>query len=405
MGKRSSIAFGAVGVVLIVVAIVWWTAIAPALTKLPSTIDSPMNFEGKLTQYVDSATQQPLAAGQEVVIPFTALRTFKSLADQYTSSVAMCQDTIVLTVAGKEQPPQIFNDPLDRKTRKFVDSSDSWAYAKEIVLKDRVGHYGPLFPGGLKVGDKVSGFFDDVSTAYDLPIAEKIDNFEGLGVTALKIDAACPSTAYYPAIATALLGSQGLPAQITFDQLSAQLKAKGLDLAALLGGLAKVATPEDLQALQALTQQPVKLKYFMEGKDIVYIEQKTGATIGATLNRTTSMQIDTSGLLSAFMIISKYSQDATVGPMIAAVTKAAGSLAQAAPTPVFNQTMSIIKTSEATLVADAKTNLSKLALANLWIPLIIVIVGFLALITGGFLMFKSRKAAPGSSPGAEVTGE
>ena len=60
--------------------------------------------------------------------------------------------------------------------------------------------------------------------------------------------------------------------------------------------------------------------------------------------------------------------------------------------------MSIIKTSEATLVAEAKTNLSKLALANLWIPLIIVIVGFLALVTGGFLMFKSRKAAPGFSP-------
>ena len=79
MGKKSSIAFGVVGIVLVVVAIVWWVAIGPAMIKLPSNIDSPMTFEGKLTQYIDSATQQPLAAGQEVVIPFTAVRTFSSL--------------------------------------------------------------------------------------------------------------------------------------------------------------------------------------------------------------------------------------------------------------------------------------------------------------------------------------
>ena len=398
MGKKGSIAFGVVGVVLVVVAIVWWAAIGPSLTKLPSNIDSPMNFEGKLTQFMNPATQQSLPLGQETVIPFTAVRTFSSLADLYTSKVAMCHDSTVLTVAGQAQPAQVFQDPLDRKTRKFVESDQSWAYSPQIVLKDRVGHYGPLFPAGLKVGDTVSGFFDDVSAAFDLPVEDKIANWEGTGVTALKINAAIPATEYYPAVAQAFLGSQGLPMELTFAEVSAQLKAKGLDLGALLTGLATVATPADLQSLQAMTQQPVKLKYYMQGKDIVYIEQKTGATIGATLDRTTTMQIDTSGLLQAFLIISKYASDPTVGPAVTAVMQAAGQLAKAEPTKVFNQNMSIIKTSEEALAKDAKKNISLLTLVKLWIPLIVVIVGAILLIIGGCLFFRARK--PKTAPAA-----
>ena len=130
MGKKGSIAFGVLGIVLVVVAIVWWVAIGPAMIKLPSDLNSPMTFQGNLTQYIDSATQQSLPAGQEKVIPFTAVRTFSSLADLYTSSVAVCKDSTIMTVGGQAQPPQVFYDPLDRKTRKYVKSDQSWAYDK-----------------------------------------------------------------------------------------------------------------------------------------------------------------------------------------------------------------------------------------------------------------------------------
>ncbi len=43
--------------------------------------------------------------------------------------------------------------------------------------------------------------------------------------------------------------------EISFADFSAMLKAQGLDLEALLGALFSVASAEDLQALQALTQQ------------------------------------------------------------------------------------------------------------------------------------------------------
>jgi hypothetical protein len=397
VGKKGSIAFGVVGIVLIVVAIVWWTAIAPSLVKLPSDINTPMDFEGNLTQYIDSATQQPLAAGQEMVVPFTVLRTFASLTDLYTSGTAVCSDTLVMTIAGQARPAQLTQYALDRKTRKCVESNENWAYSPKIVLKDRVGHYGPLFPGGLKVGDTLSTFFNDVNTSFDVKVAEEIKDYNGLGVTVMKIDASRPAADYYPPIAQAFLGGQGLPMEITFAQLSAQLKAKGLDLDSLMAGLATVAAPEDLQALQALTGQPVKLIYKQESGDVIYVEKTTGATVGATFDRTTSMQMDTANLLQAFVIIGKYAQDPNIGPAIAAVMQAAGQLAQAGPSKVFNQNMSIIKTSEANLAKDAKEKVSLVNLVRMWIPLIVLIVGFIVLVIGAGLMFRARKVTAKAS--------
>ncbi|OFW59848.1 MAG: hypothetical protein A2133_07345 [Actinobacteria bacterium RBG_16_64_13] len=397
MRKKSSLAFGVVGIVLIVVAIVWWVALAPWLVKLPSDLDVNMDFEGTLTKYLDPATGQPLPGGQGTAIPFTVLRTFASVSNKYTSSVAVCSDTIAMTAGGQESPAQITQYALDRKSRKCVESDENWAYSPQIVMGDRVGHYGPLFPGSLEVGTTVSAFFNDVNTAFDIKVAEKIDDYNGLGITAIKIDATRPATEYYPPIAQAVLGSQGLPMEITFAQLSAQLKAKGLDLDGLMGALATVATPEDMQALQALTQQPIKMAYKQSSGDVIYIEEKTGATVGADFDRTTTMEADTAGLLGAFAIIGKYASHPNVGPAIGAAMQAATQLAQAEPTMVFNQRMSIIPASEQTLAKDAQKKASLLTLVDLWIPLIIVIVGLLLLALGGYLLLRKRTVAASAS--------
>ena len=397
MGKKFSAALIVIGILLVALAIVWWAVIAPSLVKLPSDVDTPMNFEGNLTLYIDPETGQPLPEGQEMALPMTVVRTFKSLADLYTSNTAVFEDTLVMTVMGDEGDPQVSRYALDRKTRKCVDSDENWAYAPQIVLADRVGNYGPLFPGDLKVGDTVTAFFNDPAKAFDVTVVEEIADWNGLGVTALKIDATRASSDYYPAIAEAVLGAgQGLPMEITFEELSAQLAAQGLDLEALLTALATVASPQDLQALQALTQEPIKITYKQESGDVIYIEQKTGATIGATFDRTTTMSPDTSGLVGAFAIIGKYASDPTVGPAITAAIQAGTQLAGAEPTKVFNQNMSIVKEgdgSEATLVDSAKEKIPLLALVNLWIPVIVGVIGALILILGAAILARRRKAA------------
>jgi hypothetical protein len=401
VGKKSSIALSVVGVVLIVVAIVWWTAIEPALTKLPSDVDTRMDFEGKLTLYVDPETEQPLAAGQE--IPITVLRTFKSIPDLYTSGTAVFEDSLVLTVAGQEQAPQVARYALDRKTRKCVESDENWAYSPQIVLPGRVGYYGPLFPGGLEVGDTVTAFFNDPAQPFDVTVAEKIEDYNGLGITALKIDATRPTTPYDPTIAQAVLvQGQGLPTEISFTQFSTQLKAAGLDLDALLGALLPVATPEDLQALQTMTQQPIQLVYSQNSGDVIYIEQKTGATVGATFDRTTTMSPDPSGLMGALTIVGNYASDPAIGPAITAAMQAATQLSQAEPIKVFNQNMTIIPSSEADLAASAKDKIPLLAWAKLGIPLIVVIIGALVLAGGCYLILRTRKPAATPAPATKA---
>ncbi|MBN1319527.1 MAG: hypothetical protein JXA87_01685, partial [Thermoleophilia bacterium] len=219
------------------------------------------------------------------------------------------------------------------------------------------------------------------------------DNYNGLGITALKIDASRPAADYYQPVAEAVLAAQGLPMQLSFEQLAAQLKAKGLDLEAVLGALATVASPEDMQALMAMTQQPVNVIYTQESGDVIYIEEKTGATVGAAFDRTTGMKVDTSGLMDAFGIIATYATDPTVGAALAPVMQAAGQLTQAESTTVFNQSMSIIPASEENLAAQAKDKASLMDLAKLWIPLIIVIVGAILLLLAGYLFYRARKGA------------
>ena len=393
MGKKSIIAFGVVGIVLAVVAIVWWTVLAPWLTKLPDDIDTRMDFEGSLTYYIDTASKQPLPAGQEAVVPLTVLRVFSSLTDLYTSGVAVLEDRVVSTVGGQERPAQITQYALDRKTRKCVESDENWAYSPNIVLNDRVGYYGPIFQRNLEVGDTLPTFFSDVNTAFDLEVVEKIEDYNGLGITAMKIDAARPATQYHPPVAQALLGGQGFPMELTFAQLSARLKAQGLDLEALMAALATAASPEDMQALQAMTQQPVKLIYKQESKDVIFVEEKTSATVGATFDRTTLMEFDTSGLLTAFAIIGKYAGDPTIGAAIAPVLQAAGQLANAEPTKVYNQNMSIIGSSEESLAASAEEKASMLDWVTLWVPLIVVLVGAILVVLTGYLLLKNRKVA------------
>jgi hypothetical protein len=398
VGKKTSIALSVVGIILIVVAIVWWTVIGPMLTKLPNDVDTQMDFDGNLTLYVDPTTKQPLAAGDETVIPITVLRTFKSVPDLSTSSVGVFEDTIVTTMAGQQTAPQLTRYALDRSTRKCVESDQNWAYAPQILL-DRVGYYGPLSPGGQDVGDKVESFFNDPAKPFELEVVEKIDDWKGLGITALKIDASRPSTPYDDTIAQAVLvQGQGLPTEISFAQFSASLKGAGLDLDALLGGLLQVATPEDLQALQAMTQEPIELAYSQYSGDVLYIEQKTGATVGATFDRTTTMSPDPSGLMGALAIIANYADDPVIGSAVTQAMQAATQLAQMEPTKVFNQNMTIIPSSEQTLAASAKDKVPLLAWANLGIPLIVIIIGALGLGLGVFLLVRSGKKSAAAAP-------
>jgi len=394
VGKKLSTALLVIGAILVVFAIIWWTVIGPMLVKLPDDINTHMEFEGTLTVYLDPETGAVLSEDSAMGVPISIARDFVSLPDLYTSDTAVFSDTIVLSMMGDASDPQVTHYAMDRNTRKCVDSPENWYLSPQITM-DRTGNYGPLLPGGLQVGDTVTAFFNDPSVTFDVKVVEAIDDWNGLGITALKIDATRPWADYNKAVAQAvLIDGQGLPAALTYEQLAARLKAGGLDLGQLVTGLALVATPEDQAAIAALMDETFPLIYKKSSADVYYIEQTTGATVGATFDRSTGMSVDTSGLMGAITILGNYTDDPVIGPAIQEALGNATAMLGAEPTKVFNQYVSIVPTglgSETELAASAKDKIPLLNLAKLWIPVIIIVVGGVILLIGAIgLMVKTR---------------
>ena len=57
------------GIVLVILAILWWAFAVNALIKIPSDIDTEIDYEGEYTYYVDPMTFVPYPPGGEQTLP------------------------------------------------------------------------------------------------------------------------------------------------------------------------------------------------------------------------------------------------------------------------------------------------------------------------------------------------
>jgi hypothetical protein len=399
--KKLSIALIAVGVVVGVFAIVWWQVIAPQLVKLPSDIETSMDFEGSLTLYVDSDTGTPLASGAEQVIPLAANRTFAALPDLFTSGTAYFEDTMTLTVGEQTAEPQVAHYAIGRATRKCVESEENWALTEDNQV-DRAGDYGPLFPPGLGVGDRLSVYYDDPARAFEVVVAERIEDWNGLGITVLKIDASRPSSPYDPEAAEVLLvRGRGLPTQISLHQIRSILtfnfnRATSLPFGQYVPAGAQV--PEAVRTAvgqidQTLADHPLTVSFNQESSDFYFIEQATGATVGATFDRTTTMIIDTTVAAEITTLLGQYTSVPVAGPQIAAALDSMNEAAAAYSSPItaFTQNMSMTEASQTAMAQEAKQHIGRMDLVRFWIPLGVGMLAALIVLVGGIVLAIPRR--------------
>jgi hypothetical protein len=407
--KKLSIAIMVLGVVVGVFAVVWWQVVGPQMVKLPSDIDNSMDFEGTLTLYVDEDTGTPLGQGSETSMPVAATRRFAALPELFTSGTGFFEDTMTLSIGEKTAEPQVSHYALSRTTRKCVESDENWAFSEDNKV-DRTGVYGPLFPPGLQVGETVSAYYDDPAKAFDVKIIDKIENWNQLGITVLKVDASRPSAPYDPEAAEVLLvRGRGLPTQISLDQIRSILRfnfdyTKALPVAQYVPGGVRVPSGVQVPAAvkaalaqleQTITDHPLTVSFNQESSDFYYIEQTTGATVGATFDRTTTMSIDTSVAQEVTNLLSKYTPLPLVGPKISAALERVNEVAAAyrAPIKAFTQSISMTEASEATMAEAAKDKIALMTWVRSWIPLIAGALGALLLIVGLLVLLVPRRAA------------
>ena len=100
----------------------------------------------------------------------------------------------------------------------------------------------------------------------------------GLHVINFTGDQATPVPAS-PAYLAAISKFNPLPSELTLDQLKPVLKAKGLDVDALLPQLLPNLTPDDTNALLALAAAPIKLQYLFSFSGADSVEPSTGSIV------------------------------------------------------------------------------------------------------------------------------
>lgn len=373
----------ALGVILILGAILWWAIAVNALVKLPDDIESKSAYEGEITYYVNPATQEPLAAGEEMRMPLEVEREIMSLAAEYDSSKAVIEEKVKTVVAGMENPPggtaSVF--VLDRKTSENVNDDRAYDFVEGNTV-ERQGNYYPLLPFDTSNDEKYPIWKGEIGEGIEAEFLSEeelegvtVYNFKGiLGVDARK------------EVVPAYVEVLGLPSEVTFEALKPQLAALGVDVDALLATASQVIgaqSPEDLQALNAALQQSIPIKYYWAFEVETSVEPKTGAPVNVYKDiESMHMEVDTSGLAGIFTILAKYSSDPVLGPQLAQLVQLQGQLGEMEPTKVFEYSIAQTEDTVKAAIEDAKDGTGQINLVKVYIPWALLIVGALVLIIG-----------------------
>jgi hypothetical protein len=187
----------------------------------------------------------------------------------------------------------------------------------------------------------------------------------------------------------AALAPQGVPTELTSEQLEPQLEAAGIDLPVLEAAVAQNFSPEDIQALLAILGEPVQLVYSISVETEFGVEPRTGAIVDLrNITNTLSARPEPTGLEEIISILGRY-------PDVPEAVDAVGSLEQIAngpPITVFEANYSQTPDSVSETVAQADDMAGQIALAEQTIPMVLLIAGVVLLIVAviGLVMASRR---------------
>jgi hypothetical protein len=380
----------ALGIILILAAILWWAIAVNALVKLPDDIESTTSYEGELTYYVNPTTQEPLPPGDELKLPMEVERTVSSLADEYDSSRAVLEEVVMVKVGGMQSPPGGMSSVyvLDRKNSMNVNDDRAYDYYEGNRV-NRQDTYYPLLPFDVSRDDKYPIWKGELGEGVE---AEFLSEQEMEGITVYNFKGAA-SLDDRKEVTAAYIGVMDLPAGVTFEELKPQLAALGLDADGLLALAAQRLTPEDAQALNAALGQQIPIKYYWEFEVETSVEPKTGVPVNVYKDsESLYMEVDTSGLAEIFTILAKYSGDPVLGPELVKLVELQGQLAEMKPAKVFEYSYVQTEDTVRQAIDETKESVGRINLVKVYIPWALLIVGALILIIG--LLMGGGQAPP-----------
>jgi hypothetical protein len=340
--RRSSIVLGAVGVVLIALALVIRFVVVPIATQLPGSTDLPVTYSGTGTLLNSAAlqsgdTSHVIAAN----VPITVDRQVK-VTGIYGSTAIVADD---LTIhAGSQTLPSDHPYALDRTTMEGV------APPKGIAVEPSAGALSSAFPIGPKA-DSSYRFYDS-STRDIVPVSYAGNaTREGRTVNVYTISSAGP------------VKDPGL-----LKMLPPSLPKKLIaSLAPLLPAAVRAeVTPATLAALP----DPVPLSYTGTTHITAYVDQQTGVPIDETISEQVVVNV-------------------AAGPRTLSLI------------PVLALDFHVTPASMQYLAHKAQTSGELLTLIEVIVPLVLGVIGVILIIIA---ILRRRRPAPAVPADAETVG-
>jgi hypothetical protein len=380
--SRWPIVVGIIGVVLLLGALLWRTVAEPALVKYPTDLEGDAHAEGTIRFFLDPQTRAPLDEPAEADLVID--RHLEVDSDESDGDVAVVDEIDQQEIAGESSELRQ-RYVIDRSTLENVNDDRAYAYTEDNVT-DRSPAYSINLP--FDTGDGPYAVWKNESgESYDFTATDTYE-VDGVELTTYEGSAdELPVTDAY----IAALAPQGVPTELTLDELRPILAAAGLDLDALLNVLLPQLEQADVAALLEIAGRNVPLVYTLSVETQFGVEPRTGAIVDlASISQTVSARPDPEAITPIADILGRYSQV----PEAASALETLNGFAEGPPIPVFEISYSQTDDSVSETVAKADDLAGQITLAKQTIPLGLLVAGVVLVLVGvvGFILGRRRPA-------------
>jgi hypothetical protein len=378
--RRPIVILGALGVVLLTTAALWFVFAPGALVKYPDDLNKTAVAKGTVSVYVDPETGAPAPAPQ--TLPLSIKRNLRVV--ESTGSEAVVQETSTEQI-GPQAPVELRNQyVVDRSSLKNLADPQAYAYTT-VNVTDRSDAYSINLP--FATGDgPYSVWKNETGSTYAFRQSGAEVERNGLTLQPMtgRIESAEATDAYVEQLA-----GQGIRKEASFEQLAPQV---GIDPAAVTEQLLPALSSADRSAVQAMLTQPVPIKYFVSVDTRLLVEPTTGAIVSLDhIEQTLSALPDLSGLAGLATILAKpeYADQEVVQATLQTVKGLTGALPVAVMKLEYGQTPASV----ADIASYTEAKASKIDLVEQWIPLMLAIFGVVTLIAAVVMRVTTRTRA------------
>jgi len=392
IGWASKLALGA-GVVVLAAAALWTPIAVPALVKFPTNTNLHLVYKGSLVTYLNAKTGAALKA--PVVTTLTVDRHLQALPAESSSSVALVKETLAIR-AGALKLTEYNVYAFNRRTMQAVTDPRAFTFVPGNV-PGRYGSYYVTLPMGLSKSTSLPIWKPESASTYLLhPLAGMSSatpsTLDGLGVMWFSGTLAMTPAAPYE---RAALTSRGFPTSLTPAEVTALLAARGVSVKKLGTALAPVLTHSQTLTLLSVLSKPVPLQYYIFGSGLLAAEPRTGTIVELrNIVDGVAVRTDPAPLRT---VISILDQHLSVPGVRAAVT-AMSRIGSAPPAPVYQLRYTETPASIAATVTVAKSQISKITVATLYVPIGLGVLGLILVCPAivGYI----RRPRPGAEAGS-----